>query len=76
MSCDTLINIVILILSVVRIIAYNWLIFFTKLSLIVLKITVFITLTSVLTISQYFSKPLEEKFVEELKEEIVKVMFS
>jgi len=76
LSCDTLINIVILILSVVRIIAYNWLIFFTKLSLIVLKITVFITLTSVLTISQYFSKPLEEKFVEELKEEIVKVMFS
>jgi len=76
LSSDTLIGIVVLILSVVRIVAYNWLLFFTEWSLMVLKITASIAVTSVLAISQYLPKPLEEKFVEELKEEIVKVMFS
>lgn len=76
MSRDTLIGIVILILSVVGIVTYNWLLFFTEWSLMILKITAFIAVTGILAIFAWIGYTLATtpppKPIEEIEKELEK----
>ncbi|MCL7390586.1 MAG: transcriptional regulator [Thaumarchaeota archaeon] len=76
MSRDTLIGIVILVLSVVGIVTYNWLLFFTEWGLMILKITAFIAVTGVLAIFAWIGYTLATtpppKPIEEIEKELEK----
>lgn len=76
MSRDTLIGIVILVLSVVGIVTYNWLLFFTEWSLMILKITAFVAVTGILAIFAWIGYTLATtpppKPIEEIEKELEK----
>jgi len=76
LSRDTLIGVTILILSVIGIVTYNWLLFFTEWSLIILKITAFIVVTGVLAIFAWIGYTLATtpppKPIEEIEKELEK----
>ncbi|MCS7125702.1 MAG: transcriptional regulator [Aigarchaeota archaeon] len=81
MNRDMLIGLLILIGSIIGIIIYNWLLFFTDWGMIVLKVTAFIAVTGVLAVLAWIGytlattpppKPIEEiekELEKELKEE-------
>ncbi len=76
MSRDILIGIVILALSIVGIVLYNWLLFFTEWDLFILKITAFIAVTGVLAIFAWIGYTLATtpppKPIEEIEKELEK----
>lgn len=76
MSRDTLIGTLILVLSIIGIVAYNWLLFFTEWSLIVLKLTAFIAVTGLLAIFAWIGYTLATtpppKPIEEIEKELEK----
>jgi len=76
LSRDTLIGIVILVLSVVGIVTYNWLLFFTEWSLMILKITAFVAVTGILAIFAWIGYTLATtpppKPIEEIEKELEK----
>lgn len=76
MNRDTLIGVVVLVLSITGIVAYNWLLFFTDWSLIVLKLTAFIAVTGVLAIIAWIGYTLATtpppKPIEEIEKELEK----
>lgn len=76
LSRDILVGITILTLSILGMVAYNWLLFFTEWDLFILKITAFITVTGVLAIFAWIGYTLATtpppKPIEEIEKELEK----
>jgi len=76
LSRDTLIGVLLLVISIIGIVAYNWLLFFTEWSLIVLKLTAFIAVTGLLAIFAWIGYTLATtpppKPIEEIEKELEK----
>ncbi|MEN2975091.1 MAG: transcriptional regulator [Candidatus Caldarchaeales archaeon] len=76
MSRDVLAGVLILVASIIGILVYNWLLFFSDWGMIVLKITAFVAVTGVLAILAWIGYTLATtpppKPIEEIEKELGK----
>lgn len=76
MNRDAMIGILLMVASVVGIVAYNWLLFFSEWAIIVLKITAFLAVTGLLAILAWIGYTLATtpppKPIEEIEKELEK----